>query len=566
MLFAVSSRSTTAGALRVCLLLGVLTIGAGCSGSRSAVVQWDLTPSARMTFATLQLDQSIRTGNNAGVREAIAAIAELQPTQQPFVEAGAWFLLNKDLASAREILTKGVALFPNDLGLRLLLAEAFLEGGDTVEAVKLVQDFVRDYPRSGLAKQELGILYLKANMPEDAINLFRTLPESARSPQIRYYHAQALNMVKRHRDAIHQLEKAVLAMPDFIEAWSELGRTYEILGQPTKALAVYQQMLDIDPNNQDTWLRFINAELKAGNVKNALDIVQNGPENLGFQLTAATLFLDDKRYKEAEALLLGLQEEPGAPEDIAFYLAAIAHEFHKDAEKTLDLLVRISSKSHFYDRALRFRAQLLYELGRNDEARALMRKALEEYPEERDLRLMLLHLYAADKRWNEALATLEEALSRWPDDAELHFTKGSLLDSMGRKSEAFAYLDAQLKRFPDNYQMLNYVGYTLAEENRELERALELLGKAAKQAPDKPYILDSLAWAQYRSGHLNEALETIRRAVSLPGSDEAAIWDHYGDIAMANKHTHEARLAWNKSLEFKPENVEAIHDKLRALP
>ena len=563
---AVSNRCTIPGALCACLLLGALSMGAGCAGSRAVSTQWELTPSARLTFATLQLDQSIRSANGTGILEAVETIAELQPTPQPFVEAGAWFLLNKHMASARKVLEKGVSLLPDDLGLHLLLAESYLEDNQPDMALRLVQDYVRAHPKSDLARQELGILYLKANLPGEAINLFKALPESARSPHVRYYHAQALNMLKRYREAAVQFEKAVLALPDFIEAWSELARTYEQLGQPARALAVYQQMLDIDPHNQETWLRFINAELKAGNVKNALDIVQNGPENMGFQLTAATLLLDAKRYAEAEALLLGLQEEPGAPEEIAFYLAAIMYEHHKNPARTLEYLNHISNKSRFYDRALRFQVQLLFEQGRNADARAVLRTALEEFPDDRELRLMLAHLYTTDKLWTEAVATLDTALERWPDDNELLFGKGSILDIMGRKSDALAHMEAMLERFPENAQALNYVGYSLAEQNRDLDRALTLLLKADKLAPGKSHILDSLAWAQYRLGDMSGALGNIRRATNLPGSEEATIWDHYGDIAHANKLFPEARQAWLRALELKPDNADAIRDKLHKLP
>lgn len=58
--------------------------------------------------------------------------------------------------------------------------------------------------------------------------------------------------------------------------------------------------------------------------------------------------------------------------------------------------------------------------------------------------------------------------------------------------------------------MLNYIGYTLAEENRDLPRALKLLNRAIELSPDTDYMLDSLAWAYYRSGEYAKAWDFIR--------------------------------------------------------
>ena len=58
------------------------------------------------------------------------------------------------------------------------------------------------------------------------------------------------------------------------------------------------------------------------------------------------------------------------------------------------------------------------------------------------------------------------AVKTWPDNTDLAFLLGSLLDETGDKKNAFTVMEGILTNHPDNYQALNYVGYTLAEENR----------------------------------------------------------------------------------------------------
>lgn len=93
---------------------------------------------------------------------------------------------------------------------------------------------------------------------------------------------------------------------------------------------------------------------------------------------------------------------------------------------------------------------------------------------------------------------------------------------------------------PDFAPALNYVGYSLAERGKELDRALDLLQRAVKLSPNHGYVLDSLAWAQFPQGMTARGVGDISRAVVLPDGNDAAIWDHYGDIAAAQGRREEA--------------------------
>ena len=139
-----------------------------------------------------------------------------------------------------------------------------------------------------------------------------------------------------------------------------------------------------------------------------------------------------------------------------------------------------------------------------------------QFPTEGDFRLMEIHLYLLQDRYKEALTAATAAQQIWPSDDEIAYVYGSVLDSLGRKREALAVMESIVARNPEDYQALNYVGYSLAEQGKDLDRAVLLLEAALKQAPDRAYILDSLAWAHFRRGENAEAWELVRRATSLP--------------------------------------------------
>lgn len=79
-----------------------------------------------------------------------------------------------------------------------------------------------------------------------------------------------------------------------------------------------------------------------------------------------------------------------------------------------------------------------------------------------------IDLLGRQKRYEDAGQVAEKALADWPDDPDLAFQRASLMDMAGKRNEAMKLMEELLRSNPDNAAVLNYIGYTLAEENRDL--------------------------------------------------------------------------------------------------
>ena len=165
----------------VCAVLTVQML-TGCARSTpQEPVQWDLSPEAQRTYATLLLDQSIRGDDKEGVLEAVKLLLTLENRPQPFIDAAAWLMLNRETSEARSLLEQAVKRVPGDLGLHLLLAETWLEQGDNEQALKILKEYRKQRPDSELVQQELGILYVKTGHFKDADKVFSALPQRLRT-------------------------------------------------------------------------------------------------------------------------------------------------------------------------------------------------------------------------------------------------------------------------------------------------------------------------------------------------------------------------------------------------
>lgn len=531
---------------------------------RQQPVEWVLDPGAQATYAYLLYDQALRQDDEATFRMALAELLPFNPPAQAFVEASVW-LMGKRSPETLPLVEKGLQRFPADISLNLLKAEALQEAGKVEEAIAHMRAYSTAYPQSIDAKLELALLLVKAGRHSEAEHSLKAITGKQRTALVEYYHARALLGMKRNAEAVAHLQRAVKLMPDFVEAMAELAYIHEQRREFNEARALYEKMLKFNDTGQEVLLRLIAISLQLNQPQRALEYVKRGPPTGEFQTKAASLFVEARKYAQAEPLLQALLDSPDAPPDLYFYLAAVAYEGQKNTPKALQWLEKISPSHPSYTRALMLRVQLLADSEKLEEALKAVQAGLAAAPDQKDFWSMQVRLLAGLKRQEEALKVADAMVAKWPDDGDMAFLRASLLEELGHKEAALAAMEDIIARHPGHYQALNYVGYTLAEEGRDLDRALTLLYKARELAPKSDYILDSLAWALYRAGRLQEAWTTISDAVTANPAADPTIWEHYGDIALALGKTAEARKGYYKALEHKPANAESLRERLSQL-
>jgi Flp pilus assembly protein TadD len=119
-----------------------------------------------------------------------------------------------------------------------------------------------------------------------------------------------------------------------------------------------------------------------------------------------------------------------------------------------------------------------------------------------------------------------------------------LNDDLGHVDASISDLRRVLELKPNDADALNALGYTLADHTDKREEALLLIQKALALKPDEPAIVDSLGWAQYRLGHLDEALRQLRLAYQK--QPDAEIAAHLGEVLWVSGQKDEAKKIWEQ--------------------
>lgn len=155
------------------------------------------------------------------------------------------------------------------------------------------------------------------------------------------------------------------------------------------------------------------------------------------------------------------------------------------------------------------------------------------------------HSEAADA-YGEALEAARAGRSQQPEWI-LWLLRGGALEQADRWSEAKAALEAAYALAPEQPLVLNYLGYAQIERRENIAAAEKLIRQASTLEPNSPQITDSLGWARYLLGDVEQAVELLERAVQGDPND-AAISEHLGDAYYTAGRHFEARYAWRAAL------------------
>ncbi|MGJ8618264.1 MAG: tetratricopeptide repeat protein, partial [Sulfitobacter sp.] len=131
----------------------------------------------------------------------------------------------------------------------------------------------------------------------------------------------------------------------------------------------------------------------------------------------------------------------------------------------------------------------------------------------------------------------------------LYYSRGIAHERSGDGEASEEDFRAALALNPEQPQVLNYLGYSLVEQNRNLDEALDMIERAVAASPNSGYIVDSLGWVLYRLGRYDEALVQMERAVELIAVDPV-VNDHLGDVYWAVGRHREAEFQWHRALSF----------------
>lgn len=461
---------------------------------------------------------------------------------------------------------------PDAQGMRMLLARIYIGLGRYGEAADQYMMIHRQNPEEESALLLLSELFVNQNKLEEAQKVIRQLlsadPDSypARVLLARIYleREEYKEAEKEYRRALEIDWSADLAI--------EMSEIYVQEEEYDRLISLYREILARDPQNEFASLALVNFLLLQDREEEALveldRLKAQVEEPDKVDLSIARLYARLEMYDKSIKILRGFLENNNSAE--ARYLLAVVLAQSEQYEQALKELQLIPRDAEDYEDVVTFQVRILRFLDRTEEAVEVLEKAI-RFKESRspDMYVMLAALYQIQNKTDLGRSTFNRGLTAFPEDNELLYEYGQYLDTLGSKDEAMSIMQEVIKRQPKHGDALNYVGYSWAEKNVHLDKALLYIQRAVELNPDSAYMYDSLGWVYYKLGRASEAREALEKAVNLSEDDpDPVILDHLGDVYLELGLKKKALQAYEKAYSlFEDESgvKKALQDKIRLL-
>lgn len=242
----------------------------------------------------------------------------------------------------------------------------------------------------------------------------------------------------------------------------------------------------------------------------------------------------DRPLVTAHVLLSQIAEQGGHYQDAMNYLQRI--QSPQDA-------IRIGAR----------KASLLARQGKLDDARALIRSLPEDQPDASRAKIGAeVQLLREHKKPDLAYQVMEAGVQQFPDDVDLRYDLAMMAEKAGKLEVMEQLMRQVIAAKPDYHAAYNALGYSLADRNVRLPEARQLVTKALEFAPKDPFIIDSMAWVEFRSGNAAEAARLLQGA--FKERPDAEIAAHLGEVLWTLGQRDEAKAIWAEGMRLNPDN------------
>lgn len=510
--------------------------------------------------------------------------------------AGQFAQDSSDWSEASDYFARILEANPDSLDIKRRAMALEMGAGHYDKALTLAKDIANSKdPDTSLARMILSLAAFKDGKYQDSISLAKgkevdgisttilplitTWAEAAQgkadlsginSPPSLIYQSVLVANYTKDKALLGKLAKTYdfTKIPTSVSRLEDIAAIFAANGETAAAKTIYEALKSNIPDRQKTY-------------EAALQSLDNNTP-----ISLPTSHNDTPQSALSEALFdMANLLSSGYP-DSARLFAHMALFLNPSNNSALELLAEIAANNKLYDEAISFlsridvhgdeereiriirqTAQLTKEAGQKDEAIRIL-SDLASSKKNVEAQILIGDIYREEDNFSDALKAYNKAYdmlggkvtaSYW----ELSFVRGMTNERLKNWDQAEKDLQTALLYEPDQPYVLNYLGYSWADQGANIDKAAEMIEKAVRLKPNDGAIVDSLGWVYFRMGEFEKASKTLEKAIELSPT-EAEINDHLGDAYWRVGRKTEARFQWKRATSFSKdaELIKKIEDKI----
>lgn len=422
-----------------------------------------------------------------------------------------------------------IALAKDDLNIQKELLDLYYITGLYGEALDIAATLYTNTPGDRQVAEVYADLLAKNSKIERAIDIFKKLlADYPDDSDIRINIATLYQSMGENRQALKYFIEVIRMDKTNNYARISIGDIYLGMERYAAAEELYNQAVRFGVDMKEICRQIALVNKHLGKTKKAVKylqkILKQDPEHVKTLLLLAEIYEEDGQFQKAEKLLNKAKELTDAGMGVILRLGMLYGEMEEHS-KAIDVLT----------------------------------EATEKYPQDYNswYFLGLIHRYAENYR--KAEVSLLKALSL-KEDAQTYFHLGITYDQMGCSDRGVEMFKKCLQLNPDHARAHNYLGYTWAEQEINLDEAEAHIRRALEIEPDNYSYIDSLGWVLFKQKKYEEALEKLKKAAGK--IEDSVVYEHLGDVYLKISSKDKALKKYKKALALDPDNSE-LEEKIR---
>lgn len=446
---------------------------------------------------------------------------------------------------------------PDDPQPHLMLAFQFLENGGLDQAMLQMArvldlggniDFSTLSARSGRLSDgaRAGLI----------VNLRQLRKEFPETESIRVALIQMLAQNQEFEGALeelHELRRATESNPPMIQLEAQILQSMDRGEEALKTLRNGVKRFEDNKRLRLSYARLLIEHEDFSAARRQFQVmIEQDPQDWETQYSVALLDLEMENWDDAAIIFIRLIGVDQRTDESQYYLGFLYQQQEKLA-RSVEHFRQVRIGTNNFLAAQQQATRLSIQLGDLDDAHQWLSRLSRGQPQ---LEILLTtiesNLLIQAEHGDNAKSLLDRALNKYPNETDLLFARVLFYDSVVDRAGSEADLQQIISMKPDDSQALNHLGYMLVDQTTRFDEGLELLERAIAIAPDEPAIIDSLAWAQYKLGRYEEALQNLRRAFAVFPDHEVA--SHLGEVLWMMGRKEEASAVWQDALQDTPDS------------
>lgn len=451
----------------------------------------------------------------------------------------------------------------NRKDLALLLAGLYSSTKKYDKAIQIYSALLKNDKQDADIRLYLGAVYSEQKNYKQAIEQFTFVTKLKSNPSTHlahYYLARTYleqNEKNNFKKVKEELAKSINIKPDFFEAISLMGQVIQKTDGLEKAFKYYAGI----QKSKGPFVKLAEVLSQYYIEKNEYDqayeqleiLDSNADDQIQVKLKMALILIDKKMYDPAIEKLNEILVLAPDSDKVRFYLSAVFEE-KKQFQAAFDQYMQINKDSNYFEESRAHAAYLSKILGDSERGLKVINEVDNNKVTNIQTFLLKAQLLEESKQIEKSIEVIQVAQKTFPKNAQAYFYEGTLYDKLNKKRNMLQSMEKVLEIDPEHVQAMNYLAFSLAEMNEQLDRAEKLARNAWEKDKNDGFILDTLGWILFKKGNYKEAVFHLEKAYEIQPS-VGIIAEHLGDVYTKIQKFEKAKALFKKANELEDDQA-----------